>query len=58
MYQTLDPMAVDNVSRESDYLLSYNPADPDLRDSPALAHLQRIILQVRSKQSDPELRYL
>jgi hypothetical protein len=41
--------ATENVPRESDNSLSYKPTDPSLRDSPALVHLQRCILQVTSQ---------
>ena len=45
----MDSMATDNDPRESDTSLSYRPTDPILRDSPALVHLQRCIIQVTSQ---------
>jgi hypothetical protein len=49
IHRIMDSKATDNVPRESDTFLSYNPTDPNLRDSPALVHLQRCILQVSAQ---------
>lgn len=48
-HQTMDSKATENAPGQSDYFLSYNPTDPSLRDSPALVHLQRCILQVSAQ---------
>lgn len=49
IHQTMDSVPTENAPRESDTLLSYNPTDPNLRDSPALVHLQQCILQVAAQ---------
>lgn len=42
-------MATNNAPGETGTFLSYRPTDPNLRDSPALVHLQRCILQVTAQ---------
>ena len=49
IHHITDLMSTNDAASDADSFISYKPTDPNLRDSPALVHLQRCILKVTSQ---------